>query len=111
MENKNITIGSPIGEVFANEFNKHIDELEEHQEQYWNSLTKDQQLMAFCAVVRRIFKGEVEQEGSYRYLLYDVFEFGPESYVAAQVAGYLTIHNLIGQGIDYDRMDHVDEQT
>jgi len=96
---------------FQQEFDKAIQLMEQEQEQYWNSLTKEQQLMAFCAIVRRVFKGEVEDEGTYRYVLYDVFGFGPESYLPAQVAGYLTIHNLIGQGIDYDRKDDVDEQT
>jgi len=96
---------------FQQEFDKAIQLMEQEQEQYWNSLTKEQQLMAFCAVVRRVFKGEVEDEGTYRYVLYDVFGFGPESYLPAQVAGYLTIHNLIGQGIDYDRKESGEEQT
>ena len=30
--------------------------------------------------------------------------FGPEAYVVAQHAGYLTIHNLIGSGMDYENM-------
>ena len=68
---------------------------EEHQEQYWNSLSKEQQLMVFCAISRRIFDGEIKQGGSYRYVLYDVFGFGPEAYVPAQCAGYLSIHNAI----------------
>jgi hypothetical protein len=68
---------------------------EDHQEQYWNSLSKEQQLMAFCAISRRIFDGEIKQGGTYRYVLYDVFGFGPEAYVPAQCAGYLSIHNAI----------------
>jgi hypothetical protein len=77
---------------------------EEHQEQYWNSLTKEQQLMVFCAISRRIFDGEIKQGGSYRYVLYDVFEFGPEAYVPAQCAGYLDIHNAIYTGKDEERL-------
>ena len=65
------------------------------QEEYWNSLTEEQRLMAFCAVTRRIFDGEIQQRGSYRYVLYSVFGFGPEAYGLAQEAGYLTIHNAI----------------
>jgi hypothetical protein len=45
--------------------------------------------------VRRIHKGEVEDRGSYRHVLYSVFGFGPEAYTLAQGAGYLDIHNSI----------------
>jgi hypothetical protein len=67
----------------------------ERQEQFWSSLTPAQQLDAFCAVARRIYKGEIEDRGTFRYVLYDVFGFGPDSYVAAQLAGYFAIHNSI----------------
>ena len=72
-----------------------MQEVENQSETYWNSLTKEQQLQAFCAVSRRIYKGEIEDQGSYRWVLYDVFGFGPEAYAPAQLAGYLSIHNAI----------------
>jgi hypothetical protein len=80
---------------FSKVFNEAMDKLEKDQEEYWNSLTKEQQLSAFCAVARRIHKGDIVDKGSYRYVLYDVFEFGPEAYAPAQLAGYLDIHNSI----------------
>jgi len=46
-------------------------------------------------VSRRIYKGEIEDKGTYRWVLYDVFGFGPEAYAPAQMAGYLSIHNSI----------------
>jgi hypothetical protein len=64
-------------------------------EAFWESLTKEQQLQAFCAVSRRIRKGEIELGGSYRYVLYQVFGFGPEAYAPAMYAGYMDIHNAI----------------
>lgn len=76
-------------------FNEAMEELKTEQEAFWNSLSKEDQLKAFCAVVRRIHKGDIEDKGSYRYVLYQVFDFGPESYVQAQMAGYLTLHNCI----------------
>jgi hypothetical protein len=69
--------------------------IEHEQEAYWNSLSKDDQLKAFCAVVRRIHRGEIEEGRSYRGVLYDTFGFGPESYAQAQLAGYLSLHNAI----------------
>ncbi len=77
------------------QFQKVVDAMEKEQEEYWNSLTKEQQLMAFCAMSRRIVDGEIKQRGTYRYVLYNVFGFGPEAYMPAQCAGYLDIHNAI----------------
>ena len=82
-------------------FQEVFDEIEKEQEEYWNSLTEEQRLKAFCAVSRRIYEGEIEKKGSYRYVLYDVFGFGPEAYAQAQMAGYLAIHNAIMYH-DYD---------
>lgn len=81
-------------------FNQAMSVIESDQEAFWNSLTKDEQLKAFCAVVRRINLGELEDKGTYRYVLYDIFGFGPESYAQAQMAGYLALHNSI---LDMDK--------
>jgi hypothetical protein len=72
-----------------------LDKFEGGQEKYWDSLSGEDQLKAFCAVVRRIYRGELVDKGSYRHVLYNVFGFGPEAYVQAQLAGYLAIHNCI----------------
>jgi hypothetical protein len=82
-------------EELQNEFARVFKEIEQEQEQYWNSLSKDDQLKCFCAVARRIYEGEIKESGSYRYVLYDVFGFGAEAYAQAQMAGYLSIHNAI----------------
>ena len=79
----------------SNSFQIVINEWEKEQEEYWNSLTKEEQLKVFCAVSRRIYKGEILEKGSYRYVLYNTFGFGSEAYAPAQVAGYLSIHNAI----------------
>ena len=86
-------------------FNETMKELEDKSEHYYNSLTKEQQLDVFCAISRRIYRGEIEEQGSYRYVLYQVFGFGPEAYAQAQLAGYLAIHNSIYAGQNPD--DHV----
>ena len=88
--------GSPTGGVdIPGRYQAAVKALEARQEEWWNSLTKEEQLNAFCAVSRRIYQGEIQAKGTYRYVLYDVFGFGPESYMAAQEAGYLAIHNSI----------------
>lgn len=89
-------------EETSNAFMTAMNILKDEQEVYWDSLSKEEQLKAFCAVARRIHKGEVELRGSYRYVLYNVFGFGPEAYAQAQLAGYLDIHNAIFTGVDRD---------
>lgn len=69
--------------------------IELEQEEFWNSLSMEDQIKCFCAISRRIFKGEIEEKGTYRYVLYNTFGFGPEAYCQAQDAGYLAIHNAI----------------
>ena len=91
-----------LAEANAN-FRQFFKDLEAEQEEHWKSLSKDQQLSVFCSVVRRIYKGELVDKRSYRGVLYDVFEFGPEAYAPAQDAGYLAIHNsVMNENHDYD---------
>ena len=80
---------------FGNMFQDAMAQIEKEEEAWWSSLTEDQQISALCCVSRRIHKGDIEDNGSYRYVLYDVFGFGPEAYARAQMAGYLAIHNAI----------------
>lgn len=77
------------------QFEQSFKDLEQQQEEYWASLTKEQQLDLFCCVVRRLVKGEIEDNRSYRGILYDIFEWGPEAYATAQMAGYINLHNAI----------------
>ena len=84
----------------GNAFMEDMKATEDQQEQFWNSLSKEDQIKCFCAVSRRIYRGEIEERGTYRYVLYQVFGFGPEAYVQAQDAGYLAIHNTIWDGQD-----------
>jgi hypothetical protein len=73
-------------------------ELEEDHNKFWNGLSKDDQLKAFCSVMRLLHKAEIEDNGTYRYTLYDVFGFGAESYAQAQLSGFMAIHNAIWDG-------------
>ena len=77
------------------QFERSFKDLETQQEEYWAGLTKDQQLDLFCCVVRRLVKGEIVDNRSYRGILYDTFGWGPEAYAVAQMAGYINLHNAI----------------
>jgi hypothetical protein len=62
---------------------------------FWESLTYDQKCDAFHAVVARIVQGDIKEKGSYRYVLYDVFNFDMDMYVRGMDCGYMTLHNSI----------------
>ena len=64
-------------------------------ESLWNSLPYDDRLKVFHAVVKRICKAEIEEPGSYRYALYDVFGFEADSYIIGMDCGYLDLHNAL----------------
>lgn len=89
-----------LGELFRQAF----ESAEQDQEAYWNSLSTEDQLKAFCAVVRRIVRGELQDKGSYRYVLYNTFGFGLEAYGQAQMAGYLELHNSIFESDEIDTL-------
>lgn len=72
-------------------------EYEQKVDDYWNSLDYEDQLKAFYAVCKRIHKGDVVDKGSYRYVLYDVFGFGPDAYELGMDCGYMALHNLGSQ--------------
>lgn len=62
---------------------------------WWAKLPYEERLKAFFCVMERVVKGELEENGSYRYILYDIFEFGPESYGIGMSCGFMDLHNSI----------------
>lgn len=73
---------------------------EKAAEDFWQSLSYDDKCNAFHAVVSRIVQAELKDKGSYRYALYDVFEFGPEMYMRGMDCGYMALHNSIFESND-----------
>lgn len=71
---------------------------EKEYDEYWDSLSYEDQLKAFYSVVKRIYEAEIKEKGSYRYVLYDKFGFGPEAYVLGMDCGYMYLHNAIFDG-------------
>ena len=86
---------------------KRTAEYQLENDEWWNNLTESEREHAFYAVVKRIIQGIIEENGSYRHVLYNVFEFQQDMYGAGMDCGYMSIHNLIKYGIDYDKMRNV----
>ena len=85
---------------------KAFDETLEEADKFWNNLSEEEKEKAFLAVVKRIYDGEIKDDGSYRYVLYQTFGFDMGMYACAQNAGYLDIHNAISRGIENNEKDN-----
>jgi hypothetical protein len=80
---------------FSDLLKKVADEYEVDADTWWSNLSEEDKLLAFYSVCKRIYKGEVEDRGSYRHVLYSVFGFGPEAYSIGMECGFLELHNSI----------------
>jgi hypothetical protein len=70
-------------------------------DKFWDELDYETKLKAFYSVCKRIHQGDVKDRGSYRYVLYDVFNFDLDSYGIGMSCGYMDIHNAIFDGIEF----------
>lgn len=95
MDNENIE--KFLDEIY--EFGQLQEELQKSYDvecdDYWNNLSYDDKLKAFYSVTKRIYKGDIEDNGSYRHVLYGVFGFDTDSYIIGIDSGYMDIHNSI----------------
>lgn len=78
-----------------------VSEYNRKMEAWWATLDDEQQQWAFYNVCRRIYKGDVQEKRSYRGVLYDIFGWGPESYVIGMEARYMEIHNLLWDAVRF----------
>lgn len=62
---------------------------------WWEALPMEEREKAFYAVVKRIYDNEIASQSSYRYILYDVFGFGPSMYGMGMDCGFMSLHNAI----------------
>lgn len=72
-----------------------IVQFKQDSRDFFNSLPYEQQLMVFSHVVSSICKNEFEDKGTYRHLLYDIFNFNTDSYAIGMDCGLLELHNSI----------------
>ena len=81
---------------------------EHDNDTWWNGLSEKEREDAFYAVVKRMYRAEVKDRGTYRYALYDVFGFDPGMYGAGMDCGFMELHNIIFDGLDLEKMKGVD---
>ncbi len=64
-------------------------------EQEWNTLSEEQRIKIWYYVCKQICVNEFVEKGSYRHLIYTLFNFGPEAYSLGMDCGLMQIHNSI----------------
>ena len=74
---------------------KQKQEYEKKNDEWWNGLSEVEREDAFYAVIKRIYEAELIEKGTYRYVLYNKFKFGPGMYVAGMDCGFMALHNSI----------------
>ena len=72
-----------------------IKQYETNNDEWWNSLSEDERMDAFYAVVKRIHKAELIDKGTYRWALYEVFGFDESMYTLGIDCGFMDLHNAI----------------
>lgn len=82
-------------------------EYEAKNEEWWNGLTEQEREDAFYAVIKRMYKAEVQDRGTYRWALYNVFGFDPGMYGRGMDCGYMSLHNIIYDGLELETMKGV----
>ena len=88
-------LASPEHKAFLEELRITRLVYEDDVNTFWKNLSIDDQLKAFYAVVKRIHQGDYLESGSYRYVLYDIFQFGTDAYSLGMDCGYMDLHNAI----------------
>lgn len=83
------------------------EEYEAKNDAWWNSLTEEEREDAFYAVIKRMYKAEVVDRGTYRYALYDVFDFDPSMYGRGMDCGYFNLHNMLFDSFELSAMKDV----
>lgn len=89
---------SPEWQELSQQLCEAADNYQKQADELYNALPHDDRLKVFCAVCNLIYKGDIKEKRTYRGVLYDVCGFDPGSYMVAQHAGYMAIHNAIYDG-------------
>lgn len=78
-------------------------ELEARLQATWDGLTEEQRLAAAWWLGARLHE-HVKEPGSFRFLIYDRFGFGPDAYVPLCRAGWLQVSNACHDAHAHDEL-------
>jgi len=104
-------INSPEFIAAQKAYKEATEQYEADNNEWWDKLSEEDREKAFYAVCKRIHKGDYEKNGSYRYVLYQVFGFDMSMYGVGMDCGYMDLHNAIFGGIELKKMSKAKEIT
>lgn len=104
-------LDSPELLEIQNAYKEASDIYEKDNDEWWKKLSEEEREKAFYAVCKRIYKADIEKQTSYRYALYQVFEFDPSMYSVGMDCGYIDIHNNIYGGVELNKMSDAKKIT
>lgn len=74
---------------------------------WWDSLDEEGRARALRQVAKLIHKADIEDRGSYRHAMYDIFDID----YCDGLAHYMELHNAIYRGLEADRRaDRADDE-
>ncbi len=85
-----------------------LKEFDNEATAWWDSLSYKDRLRAFYIVTKKIKEGDLKIRGSYRKVLYEIFDFKPDAYMIGMASGYMDIHNSI---IPPDELKSIKEEA
>lgn len=85
-----------------------LKEFDNETNAWWDSLSYEDRLRAFYVVTKKIHEGDLKIRGSYRKVLYEIFDFKPDAYMIGMKSGYMDIHNSI---IPPDELKSIKEEA
>ena len=97
-------INSPEFIAAQKAYKEATEQYEADNNEWWDKLTEAEREKAFYAVCKRIHKGDIVKNGSYRYVLYQIFGFDMSMYGVGMDCGYMDIHNLLFGGVELKKM-------
>ena len=71
---------------------------------WWNKLSNKEREDAFLSVCQLMCQGELDLQGSYRYIMHVIFGFEKEMYDIGINYGYMEIHNHLYGGKELSKM-------
>ena len=100
---KSSFLNSPEWIEACQAYRQAVEEYNQKMQKWWENLPSEEQQWAFYNVCRRIYQGDVIDCRSYRGVLYDTFGWGPEAYAIGMEARYMELHNLLGDGLEFQQ--------
>lgn len=79
-------------------------------DEWWDSLSEDERKKAFFSVCSRIYESEIVDRGSYKFALYDKFNFTPGdgSFGLGIECGFKALHDQLADVIGQDGTSDVE---